>query len=513
VIRQPLARDELSTLSHVAAYTQNLVVITDARGWTEWINDAFITRTGYTLADLAGRKPGEVLQGPETDRAAVARISALLSEGRPFDAELLNYTRSGEPYWVQMHITPIFDSGGEVERFISIQTDCTELRRTQAALQVATARAELANEAKTEFLATISHEMRTPLNAILGSTELAVDDAGDPAMVRAHLVRISEASTLLKRLITDILDVSKIEAGQIDVQIGPVDIRACLDAALAPVAGRARAKGIGFAVTFDDAVPATLLTDGERLRQIVANLAENAVKFTDRGDVRVEVLRAAAVRGDDTALEIRVVDSGTGIPAGEEDHIFERFVQGDASITRRRGGAGLGLGIAKSLAQALGGTVTAGNRAEGGAEFRVTLPLVVAAEPAAPAVPSRTARILVAEDNDVNYAMFEAYLERNGFSVERALDGEEAVAGAADCDLILMDVEMPGMDGLEATRRIRASEADRGARPTPVLAITAHAIQEYRERCLDAGCTGYLTKPVGMQTLVDAVAGALAAAG
>jgi CheY-like chemotaxis protein/anti-sigma regulatory factor (Ser/Thr protein kinase) len=370
-------------------------------------------------------------------------------------------------------------------------------------------RAELANEAKTEFLATISHEMRTPLNAVLGSAELALQDSGDPAQLHAHLLRISESATVLKRLITDILDVSKIEAGQVDVQLAPLDLRACLEAALGPAAERAHAQGLGFALVCDDAVPATVLTDGERLRQIVGNLAENAVKFTDSGDVRVVVSRVAADGEREARIEIRVVDTGTGIAAGAEEHIFERFVQGDASTTRRKGGAGLGLGIAKSLAEALGGAVTVRNRTEGGAEFLVTLPLVAAEERGASTGPPRAARILVAEDNDVNFAMFEAYLDRSGYQVQRALDGAQAVAGADGCDLILMDVEMPGMDGLEATRRIRASEAERGSEPTPVLAITAHAIQEYRDRCLDAGCTGYLTKPVGMQTLVDAVAGAL----
>ena len=469
---EPLARDALSTLSLVAAYTQNLVVITDARGWTEWVNNAFTARTGYTLSDLAGRKPGDVLQGPETDRAEVDRIGALLREGMPFEAELLNYTRSGTPYRVQMQITPIRGADGAIERFVSIQTDTTELRRTQAALEVATARAELANEAKTAFLATISHEMRTPLNAILGSTELALDDTSDPAMLRAHLVRISEGAAVLNRLITDVLDVSKIEAGQLDVQRAPVDVRACLDAAVASAAEHARASDVVFTLVVDAAVPQVVVTDGERLRQIAGILAENAVKFTERGSVRVEVARSG-----EADLEIRVLDSGSGIPVGGEDDIFERFVQGDASITRRQGGAGLGLGIARSLAEALGGTVTA--------------------------------RILVAEDNDVNYAMFEAYLARSGYEVERAHDGAQAVAGAGGCDLVLMDIEMPGMDGLEATRRIRAGEEQRGSRPTPVLAITAHAVREYRERCLEAGCTGYLTKPVGMRELAAAVAGAL----
>ena len=509
--------DELAKLSLVASSTDNLVIITDAHGRTEWVNPAFTARTGFTIEEIAGRKPGDVLQGPDTDPAAVRQLGEQLGAGNSVETELLNYTRHGEPYWVRIHITPIRDTHGNVERFISVQTDSTELRRTQDDLESAMVRAESANEAKTQFLATISHEMRTPLNAILGSVDLALDGGDHPPELHEHLSRVETSADILLRLITDILDVSKIEAGQIDVERVPVEIRPCLQGALGPVAERAAEKGLAFAFDYDDTLPAAMTGDPVRLRQIVTNLAENAVKFTDQGFVRVSAARLPATGEAGPALELRVADSGIGISSEDQEHVFERFVQGDGSTTRRQGGVGLGLNIVRSLVRVLGGTVAVQSRPGAGSEFRVTLPLVAVREPSAPVAqasaadgaPAAAARVLVAEDNDFNFAVLRGYLRKAGHTVERAHDGREAVAASGDCDLILMDVEMPEMDGLEATRRIRAGEQEAGTPPTPVIALTAHAVQAYQEQCAEAGCTGYLSKPVRMPVLLDAVRSAL----
>lgn len=522
VTQRKLAQDEVAKLSLVASYTDNMVLITDREGRTEWVNEAFIKRTGYTLADMLGRKPGELLQGPGTDWDIVAQIGAGVREGRSFRAELLNYTKQREPYWVQFQITPIRNAHGEVDRFVSIQTDATELHRTQLELEAARQRAEAANAAKTQFLATISHEMRTPLSAILGSIDLALGRNVDTQEVGAHLARASDSAEVLQRLITDVLDVAKIEAGQIDVDRVPLKIRTCLQRAVAPITDRARAKGLTFKLMIDDSLPADMLGDPDRLRQIVTNLVENAVKFTEHGSVRIEASRLEAARSERPSLEIRVVDTGMGIPTDAQARIFDRFVQGDSSTTRRKGGAGLGLSIVKSLVEALGGTVSVHSRPGDGADFRVLLPLLPVPAPGptlegesaraaggtqAPA--ARAVRILVAEDNDISFAVVRSCLEKAGYDVTRARDGREAVDAAPHADLILMDVEMPGMDGVEATQQIRSRERRRGGEPVPILALTAHALQEYRDRCLAAGCTGYLSKPIRLPLLLEAVASAL----
>ncbi|MEI6245276.1 MAG: PAS domain S-box protein [Acidobacteriota bacterium] len=516
------AQEEIEKLSLVASNTDNLVVITDAEGYTEWVNQAFIKRTGYTMKDLRGKKPGHLLQGPDTDPASVDQIRAWRKEGRSFRITLLNYTRSGEPFWALFQITPIRDASGAVQRFVSIQTDVTELRRARAELEAAKERAEAASEAKTQFLATMSHEMRTPLNVILGSTDIALVGDEDPDAMRGHLTRINSSADMLLRLITDMLDVSKIEAGQFDFEHIPVKLRQCLNAALAPIAERARAKGLAFRVMVDEALPTQILGDPDRLQQIVTNLAGNALKFTDTGGICVEALHLDRGPLGRAGLEIRVTDSGPGIALDAQARIFQRFEQADSSTTRRKGGVGLGLNIVKSLVEALSGTVTVQSTPGAGATFSVVLPMEVAPQSFADEATARAiaiagasagagagARVLVAEDTDANFAVLEIYLTKAGYTVRRAVNGVEAVNAASDVDLILMDVEMPDIDGLEATRRIRAAEQDQRRVAVPILALTAHAVHGYRERCLSAGCTGYLSKPIRRPNLLSAVRAAL----
>jgi PAS domain S-box-containing protein len=522
ITAQKHTQDELAKLSLVASYTDNLVIITDREGRTEWVNQAFVSRTGFTLEDMVGRKPGDLLQGPDTNATTVAQIAEWLAEGRSFRTELLNYTKAREAYWVEFQISPIRGANGEVERFVSIQTDSTELHRTREELEAAKERAESASEAKTQFLATMSHEMRTPLNVILGSTDLVLDGDIPARDVPFHLRQVNANAEVLLRLISDMLDVSKIEAGQVAFERKPVVIRACLGDAVAPAADRARTKGLQFTLDVADGVPDQMMGDADRLRQIISNLAENAVKFTDHGSVTIHATRVGPQAGSGPALQLRVIDTGIGISTEAQTRIFKRFEQADSSTTRRKGGAGLGLSIVRSLVEALGGTVTVRSRTGDGAEFTVTLPLEAITELAprtaerptsvggpSAAAPVTNVRILVAEDTDANFSVLDVYLKRAGYLVSRATNGREAVEMAPQADLILMDVEMPEMDGLAATRVIRDDERESGRTVLPILALTAHAVDGYRERCLAAGCSGYLAKPIRKQPLLDAVAAAL----
>ena len=213
VTQAKLAQAELVKLSLVASYTDSLVAITDKRGLIEWVNTAFTRKTGYSLAEVIGKKPGSVLQGPATDPAAARLIGERLRKGQGFQCEILNYSKTNEKYWVSIHISPIHDAEGKVERFVAIQTDITELRKIQQDLKTAKEAAESASDAKTQFLATISHEMRTPLNVILGSADLAMDGASETEL-RHYMTRVDENAQTLLGLISDLLDVSKIEAGQ-----------------------------------------------------------------------------------------------------------------------------------------------------------------------------------------------------------------------------------------------------------------------------------------------------------
>jgi CheY-like chemotaxis protein len=257
--------------------------------------------------------------------------------------------------------------------------------------------------------------------------------------------------------------------------------------------------------------------DPGRLQQIVRNLAENAVRFTDTGFVRVEVTCDDASLPGRPVMQIAVLDSGIGISEETQNRIFDRFEQGDSSLTRRKGGAGLGLSIVRSLVEAQGGTVTVTSTPGQGSTFRVCIPLTaVRTSPAAevenvlpPASPREMARILIAEDEETNFIVLNAFLQRAGYAVTRVHNGEEAVLAASDHDLVLMDVEMPKMDGLEATRRIRQAESERGDQNVPIIMVTAHALEQFRDRCYRAGASGFLTKPMRKHVLLEAVAGAL----
>jgi len=523
VTQQKRTRDELARLSLVASSTENLVVITDKDGGIEWVNHAFTVRTGYEIHEVRGRKPGTFLQGPGTDPKTVLYIAEQLAKGVSFTCEILNYSKSGEAYWTSLNVTPVRNAAGQTERFISVQTDVTGLRRVQQELVAAKEAAEAASEAKTNFLATISHEMRTPLNVILGATELALEgvSASDYLL---NLRRINDSGETLLRLISDLLDISKIEAGQVDLEKLAFNLRDCLHHSLEPLWSRAREKQLELQLVCDERLPELIVLDPGRLGQIITKLAENAVKFTDSGKVLVEARLVEAEREapdlPNELLEIRVHDTGPGISPGNQERIFERFVQVDSSTTRAKGGAGLGLSIVKSLSEALGGVVEVESSPGLGSDFRVRLPLVrqesaVSAgnieSPEASLARPPVGRILVAEDNDSNYAIVHRHLTLAGHRVERAENGRIAAeaAGAADYDLILMDIEMPELDGIEATKRIRFVESAAGKPGVPILALTAHAVDGYRDRCLQAGCTGFLAKPVRKPALLEAVHGAL----
>lgn len=514
VTREHEAAAELAKLSQVALDTDNLVIITDASGVTEWVNRAFIERTGYTLAEMQGRRPGAILQGPDTDPATVARIREAITRGVSISEELLNYTRDGAPYWIRVQISPVRDANGVVQRFVSVQTDTTALRQIQRALEDARDRAEASSVAKSQFLAMISHEMRTPLNAILGSADLAMDEVDAPDSVRPYLQQVSTSAETLLRLITDMLDVSKMEAGHFDIERIPVALSTCISRAAAPLATRARAKGLQWICVIDDALPAYVNTDPDRLQQIISNLVDNAIKFTDTGRIKLEARLGPSDDDGPPLLDLAVVDSGIGIAPDAQARIFDRFEQVDTTISRRKGGAGLGLNIVRALVETMGGRIAVTSMPGLGSEFRVVLPLEPTEASAVPApapasapevVAAQNHHILVAEDTDANFVIIEAYLTRAGYTVARALNGYDARTAAQSADLVLMDIEMPGMDGLEATRLIREDEASRGDQPVPIIALTAHAIQGYRERCLRAGCSGYLTKPIRKPALLDAV--------
>jgi hypothetical protein len=377
---------------------------------------------------------------------------------------------------------------------------------TERQLQQAKTAADEANRAKGDFLAVVSHEIRTPLNAVMGFANLLADTRLDDVQ-RSYLSTITSEGTRLSSLINDILDFTKIEEGRLDLERIPFPPVETVHEILRLLSARAAEKKID--LRFEAQITGPLLVAGDplRFRQVLVNLIDNAIKFTPRGSVTVFLKWQPPGNEAQGRLDVRVCDTGIGIPETKLSTLFQMFVQVDSSTTRRYGGTGLGLAICQRLVGLMGGQLTVKSARDEGSEFSFTLPLApvgLPAESAAPAAeaafnPARPPRILVVDDMETNRFLLEVFLRRNGFEPHLAASGQEAIRLAREFqfDAILMDLQMPDMDGLTATRRIR--EAELPGRRTLIIALTASITKGTRETCLAAGMDDHMTKPLDLR--------------
>ncbi len=448
----------------------------------------------------------------------------------PAVTSLIVFVSSSAAIWGTYTGRGPFGEGGVEENLVMLQTylavraitgfvlaaTTAERHRAEDELRHAKEAAEGASRAKSEFLANVSHELRTPMNAIIGMTELSLEEDLPPA-AREHLHTAKESANLLMRLLNDLLDVSKIESGKFQLEAVPFRLREALAETIKPLAVRAAEKRLTLTCEVARDVPDELVGDSMRLQQVIFNLVGNAIKFTERGsvDVRAEVtkLGAGTVR-----LRFTVADTGIGISAADHDRIFVPFTQADSSATRRFGGTGLGLAIVTQLISMMGGRIRLKSEPGRGSQFNFTarfaLDTGVARQratvetpiPSASASAQHPLRILLAEDTPANQKLVVSALARHGYQVEIAQNGQEAIEmfRTARFDLILMDVQMPTLDGLQATTEIRWLEKGTGGH-IPIVAMTAHALPEDREQCLRVGMDGYLAKPFNIRTLLDTV--------
>jgi signal transduction histidine kinase/CheY-like chemotaxis protein len=405
---------------------------------------------------------------------------------------------------------------GEPMEFLVTERDVTlrehraeELQYAKEVAEAAMAEAKQASEAKTAFLATMSHEIRTPLNGVIGYTDLLLRSVGLSETNRRYAERIGTSGAALLTVVNDILDFSRIEAGKIELDPHPFSLVELVDNAMAIVGGTAARKGLHIAADVEPDLPSRMLGDENRLRQILLNLLNNAVKFTARGSVRLSVKRLQD--GDKARYRFVVRDTGIGIPPEQRNRLFERFSQVDGTVRRQFGGSGLGLAISRRLVEVMGGSIGVDSEAGAGSAFwfEVVLPetneAVVASLGSAVAETFRPARILLVEDMEINQDIACAVLSAAGHQVDLATDGAEAVAAVQvkTYDVVLMDIQMPGMDGLTATRRIR--ELTTRARAVPIVALTANVLPFQIAELHAAGMCDHVGKPFRRYDLLAAV--------
>ncbi|HPQ23655.1 MAG TPA: PAS domain S-box protein [Gammaproteobacteria bacterium] len=506
--------------------SSNSIIITDTQGRIEYVNDAFVQMSGYTVDEVAGKNP-RLLQSGETPPSTYADLWASVTQGKPWRGEFANRRKDGTDYLVTATVTPLRQADGQITHHVGVQEDITQSKALNeeleqhrhhlqelvdertAQLADATQRAEAANTAKSAFLTNMSHEIRTPMNAIIGLTHLLRRHSATPAQLE-RLTRIDSAAQHLLSIINDILDLSKIEAGKLEIEAHDFSLVDTLDRIRSLIADSALTKGLAVEVDTGD-VPTWLRGDATRLRQALLSYAANAVKFTEHGHI---TLRARRLRdeGDHLLVRFEVEDTGIGIDPQRLPQLFMAFEQADGSTTRRFGGAGLGLAITRRLAHLMGGEAGAESKPGNGSLFWFTAALQHGHSNAphlqhpidsADAQLRRGyggAHLLLVEDDAINREVALTLLNDAGLTTDTAENGRIAVEKIRHThyDLVLMDIQMPVMDGLAATRAIRAMP---DCQDTPILAMSANKSAEDHLAGEQAGINDFVSKPVDPEQL------------
>ena len=519
-----------------------IVSMTDIGGRITYANDRFCAISGFARDELLGNTHQRVksdAHGPDF----YAALWATITQGRVWHAELCNRSRNGAIYWVSASIVPLLGVDGKVQQYIAIQTDISDRKAIEHSLGMAKETAEHANRAKSQFLANMSHEIRTQMNGILGLLTLLQRTALSPTQ-HEWVAKTETAARALLALLNDILDFSKIEAGKMQLDLRPFSLRQLLHDVEVILQGNMADKALRLVLDVAPDLPDAVCGDDMRLQQVLLNLGGNAIKFTERGEVRLEVRARcdpADVPQPAVRLEFCVRDTGIGISEAQQRQIFDGFSQAETSTTRRYGGSGLGLSISRQLVRLMGGDIAVQSTVGVGSvfSFAMTLPLVARA-PTAPTAPAAAAnghpvpsvpsvslaqpankvgrlaglRILVVEDNKINQLIAQTLLEQELAEVTLADNGALGVAAVQAANppfaAVLMDLQMPVMDGFDATRALR--RLPQGAH-LPIIALTANAMPADRLACLEAGMNEHIGKPFQIDHLVDMLRQQVTAAG
>lgn len=503
----------------------SIVAITDLKGRITYANDMFCQLSGYSHEELIGANH-RILNSGLHDKVFFKSMYATIASGNIWRGEIRNRAKDGSYYWVDTMIVPMRNSSGSLAGYMSLRIDITEKHESKRKLEEARTQAEAASKAKSDFLANMSHEIRTPITAILGYADLLCFDdfISDTSQAREAARVISSNGRHLLAVINDILDVSKVEAGRLDIERVRFSPYKLVADSVALVMPRATERGLSIKVEYITSTPVMIESDPTRVRQVLLNLLTNALKFTESGGIEVVV----SCDKESETMQIVVKDTGVGMTPEQLELVrrFEPFSQADGSTTRRFGGTGLGLRISHSLASMLGGGLRVDSEYKAGTSVTFTFSTGTlagiqfaerpesASDPACPTAanaasgegPALTGRrVLLVEDGPDNQRLIRFYLAKAGAEVEIAENGRVAVdviaSGGNRFDLIVMDMQMPELDGYGATRELRRMRC-----ATPIVALTAHAMDGDRQRCLDAGCDEYLTKPIDRSRLIETCA-------
>ena len=528
-VRQRRADKQLSKLSLAIAQSPESVVITNTRAEIEYVNDAFVRATGYEPHELLGRNP-RVLHSGKTPASTYDALWAAMAQGQMWRGEFYNRRKDGSEYVEFAIISPLRQSDGCITHYVAVKEDITEKKRigieldgyrhhleelvTKRTLELSQARvdAESANHAKSAFLANMSHEIRTPMNAIMGLSHLLRSDTASHAQMD-KLNKIDSACRHLLSIINDVLDISKIEAGKMVLESSPFQVSEVVSHVQTLLEPDALAKGLTLQVR-GDALALWVQADATRLRQALLNLVSNAVKFTEAGGVTITATQAAT--GQDVAtLRFEITDTGIGMDADTTGRLFQNFEQGDASTTRKYGGTGLGLAITRSLAQLMGGAAGVTSTPGLGSTFWFTAQVALNHSPMhlqMPPTPTEPGQqllaqhigqhILLADDNPLSLEVAQEMLTRMGLKVSTACDGQQVLDRVTTqrepIDLILMDLQMPRLDGLQATRALRKLPHGKAL---PIIALSANAFLPDRLAAREAGMNDFVAKPIMPETL------------
>jgi PAS domain S-box-containing protein len=498
---QKAAKLQLNTLSLAIEQSSSVVMITDLTPNVEYINQAFINSSGYAREEIIGKNPGLFKSG-KTPKSTYEVMWASLQDGKAWQGELINQNKQGEDFIELTWITPIRQDNQTISHYLSVKENITERKRSEALLVAAKERAENLASSKSQFLANMSHEIRTPMSAIIGFSDLALLEEM-PVAVYDYLQDISTASRHLLTILNDILDISKLEAGQMTLQLESFNLADLRSTLYGLLINTARAKGLSFTIEIDDKVPNTLIGDALRLRQVLINLLGNAIKFTQQGSVTLTIT-LQQINATDAQLLFSVIDTGMGISAEQQDKLFQPFSQVDDSFSRNFEGTGLGLTISQNLVQLMGAGIKLNSDIGLGScfSFELSLPLDLSiSEPQLVSTiilnpePLGGVRILVVEDDAFNQKIINLVLHRFGAYVVLANNGLEALSTLEQerFDIVLMDLHMPVMNGYDATLAIRKQA--RYAK-LPVITLSASVTEDERRRCLATGMNDFIAKPI-----------------